>query len=61
MTFENRQFILTEETSFEEVLDTALERVNEKHIQYSLRRVKEMSAVLLGFEKELNDFLSTAH
>jgi len=61
MTFENRQFILTEETSFEEVLDTALERVNEKHIQYSLRRVKEMSAVLLGFEKELNDFLNTAH
>jgi len=58
MTFENRPFVLTEETSFDAVLDTALERVNEKHIQYSLRRIREMSEVLAGFEKELNDFLS---
>jgi hypothetical protein len=60
MTFENRPFVITEETSFDAVLDTALERVNEKHIQYSLRRIREMSEVLAGFEKELNDFLSTA-
>jgi len=61
MTFENRPFVLTEETSFDAVLDTALERVNEKHIQYSLRRIREMSEVLAGFEKELNDFLSAVH
>jgi|ABDH01.1.fsa_nt_gi hypothetical protein len=60
MTFENRPFILTEETSFEAVVDTAFERLNEKHIQYTLRRIREMSVILLGFEKELNDFLSTA-
>ena len=58
MTFENKPFILTEETSFEEVVDTAFERLNEKHIQYSLRRIKEMDEILAGFEKELNDFLS---
>jgi hypothetical protein len=61
MTFENKPFILTEETSFEAVLDTACERLNEKHIQYSLRRIREMDEVLAGFEKELNDFLSAAH
>jgi hypothetical protein len=58
MTFENKPFILTEEASFETVLDTACERLNEKHIQYSLRRIREMSEMLAGFEKELNDFLS---
>jgi len=58
MAFENKPFILTEETSFEAVLDTACDRLNEKHIQYSLRRIRELDEVLAGFEKELNDFLS---
>jgi hypothetical protein len=61
MTFENKPFVLTEETSFEAVLDTACERLNEKHVQYSLRRIREMVEVLAGFEKELNDFLSAVH
>jgi hypothetical protein len=61
MTFENRPFVLTEETSFDAVLDTAFERLNEKHIQYSLRRIRELDVVLAGLEKELNDFLSADH
>jgi DNA-directed RNA polymerase subunit K/omega len=61
MTFENKPIILTEETSFEEVVDTAFERLNEKHILYSIRRIREMDEVLAGFEKELNDFLSAPH
>jgi hypothetical protein len=61
MTFENKPFVLTEETSFEAVLDTACERLHEKHIQYSLRRIRELVEVLAGFEKELNDFLSAVH
>ena len=61
MIFEQKPAILTEEASFEDVLDSSLERVNEKHIQYSLRRIKEMSELLAGFEKELDDFLSAAH
>ena len=61
MIFEQKPAILTEEASFEAVLDSSLERVNEKHIQYSLRRIKEMSELLASFEKELDDFLSLAH
>ena len=60
MALENKPVIITEETSFEAVVDTAFERVNEKHIQYSIRRIREMNEVLAGIEKELNDFLSVA-
>jgi len=60
MTFDNGPFILTEETSFETVVDTALERLNETHIKYSLRRIREMREILIVFEKELNDFLNSA-
>jgi len=60
MALENKPVIITEETSFEAVVDTAFERVNEKHIQYSIRRIREMNEVLAGIEKELNDFLSAA-
>jgi len=61
MAFENKPVIYTEETSFEAVVDTAFEKVNEKHIQFSMRRIREMDEELAVIEKELNDFLSTAH
>jgi len=61
MAFENNPVIFAEETSFEAVVNTAFDRLNEKHIQYSLRRIREMIGVLTGIEKELNDFLSAAH
>jgi len=61
MTFENKPFILTEDTSFESIVDPAFERLNEVHIKYSIRRIREMNEVLAGFEKELNDFLSAVH
>jgi len=60
MAFENKPVTFTEETSFEAVLDTTCERLNETHIKYSLRRIREMVEVLAGMEKELNDFLSAA-
>jgi len=60
MAFDNNPVIFTEETSFEAVVDSAFERLNEKHIKYSLRRIREMVEVLTGIEKELNDFLSAA-
>ena len=44
-------------TSFESMLDTTCERLREKHIQYSIRRLGEMVEELTGIEKELNDFL----
>ena len=56
--FEKKPVILTEEPSFETVLDTTCERLHEKHIQFSIRRIKEMDIELAGLEKELNEFLA---
>jgi hypothetical protein len=58
MTFEQKPVILAEEQSFETVLDSTCERLQEKYIQYSLRRIREMDDILAGLEKELDDFLS---
>ena len=58
MTFEKKPIILTEAASFETVLDTTCERLNEKHIQLSIRRIKEMSEELAGLERELDEFLA---
>jgi len=43
--------------SFETMLDSSLERLSEKHIQLSIRRIEEMEQELAGLEKELDDFL----
>ena len=48
--------VLTEE-SFETVLDTACERLKEKQIQYSIRRLRELEVELAALEKELDIFL----
>ena len=55
--FEKKPVLLREEPSFETMLDAACERLNEKHIQFSIRRIKEMHEELAGLERELNDFL----
>jgi len=60
MTFEKKPLVLTEDHPFETVLDVACERLNEKHIQYSIRRIREMEKMLADLEKELDDFLSRA-
>jgi len=61
MTFQEKPVVLTEEQTFETVLDSACERLNEKHIQYSLRRIREMEVILAGLEKELDDFLNVSN
>ena len=48
------------ESSFEAMLDSTCERLREKHIQYSIRRLGEMDEELAKLEKELDDFLSRA-
>ena len=58
MTFEKKPIVLTENTSFEAVLDETCERLNEKHVQFSIRRIREMEKELAGLEKELNEFLA---
>ena len=50
-----------EDPSFEAILDNAFERLTEKHIQYSIRRIKEMELELERLEKELEEFLGSCH
>ena len=50
--------ILTEETSFEDVLDATCERLWEKQVQYSVRRIGEMEEELIKLEEELTEFIS---
>ena len=49
------------ETSFEVVLDTVCERLREKYVQYSIKRIREMDEELKIYEKELDEFLSQSH
>jgi hypothetical protein len=58
MTFEKKSTIITEEPSFEAVLNTAFERLQEKQIQYSIRRIREMDEELDKIEKELEEFIN---
>ena len=44
--------------SFETMLDSTCERLREKHIRYSIRRIEEMDQELAALEKELDTFLS---
>ena len=58
MNFDKKPVILTEKHSFESLLDTTCERLEEKHIQYSIRRIREMDVELATLEKELDEFLA---
>ena len=45
------------EFSFETVLDSTCERLWEKQVQHSIRRIREMEEELKGLEKELDEFI----
>ena len=49
-----------DEPSFNDVLDTACGRLWEKHVEYSIRRIREMDEILAQLEKELDDIIKTA-
>ncbi|MCL2070363.1 MAG: hypothetical protein FWH19_05200 [Treponema sp.] len=44
-------------SSFQNMLDTTFERLREKHIQYSIRRIREMDEELALMEMELDRFV----
>ena len=44
---------------FETLLNNACMRLQCKHAQYSIRRLKEMDAILANLETELNKLLKT--
>jgi hypothetical protein len=57
MAYEKRYPVLTEDRSFYEALDSVCERLEDKQIQYSIRRLRELDQRLEEMEKELDDFL----
>ena len=58
MTFDKEPAVLAEDTSFDSVLNSACERLWNKHTQYSIRRIKELGEELDKLEKELDQFLN---
>jgi hypothetical protein len=58
MALEKKPVVLTGESSFETILDTACERLSEKQAQYSLRRIRELDEELCRLGKELDEFLA---
>jgi len=62
MVYDNNPKIQTRdynstEASFDIVLDTVCDRLREKRIQYSIRRIKEMDEELRRIEEELDEFI----
>jgi hypothetical protein len=57
MAYEKQYPVLTEDLSFYEALDSACERLEDKQIQYSIRRLRELDQRLGEMEKELDEFL----
>jgi hypothetical protein len=46
-----------EKTSFSGVVDEACDRLQDRQIRYSLRRLRQMEDNLAGLERELDEFL----
>jgi len=62
MAYENESNTLTRdfnstEASFDVVLDATFERLEERRIKYSIRRLKEMDEELRRLEEELDEFI----
>jgi hypothetical protein len=57
MTFGENPVIISKDASFEMVLDDACERLMDRQIQYSLRRIRELEDRLRCLEQELDEFL----
>jgi hypothetical protein len=60
MAYEKEYLILTENSSFDAMLDSACERLQDKQTQYSIRRLRELDLQLGELEKELEDFLQNS-
>lgn len=46
-----------EESSFGTLLDSACERLRERYIKYTIRRIREMDGELERLEKELDELI----
>jgi len=57
MTLGEKQAAVSGIYSFGDVVDEACERLMDRQIKYSIRRIQEMEERLSGLERELDDFL----
>ena len=57
MTFGEKPAVISPIISFSDVVDEACERLMERQIKYSIRRIQEMEERLSAIERELDDFL----
>jgi hypothetical protein len=57
MTADERPSAITDTPSFEAVLDDVFERLRDRQIQYSIRRIGELEEALTGLEADLDRFL----
>ncbi|MDR3166824.1 MAG: hypothetical protein LBT93_02685 [Treponema sp.] len=60
MDFDNKTTI-SEDVPFAVLLDTTCDRLWEKKIQISLRRLEKLETLLTGLEQELDAFLLKAN
>jgi hypothetical protein len=58
MTFNKKPEVLPGVYSFSEVVDNACDKLMDKQIKYSIRRIQEMEECLSILEAEIDDFLS---
>jgi hypothetical protein len=57
MTAGENPSIITDNSSFEAVLDDAFRRIQDRKVQHSIRRIGELETILLELEAELDCFL----
>jgi hypothetical protein len=57
MVFGEKSAAVSGKSSFTEVVDEACERLMERQIKYSIRRIQEMEDRLTELERELDEFL----
>jgi hypothetical protein len=57
MVFGRKNAAISEIFSFSELVDETCERLMDRQVKYSIRRIREMEVCLAGLERELDDFL----
>ena len=57
MVFGEKPAAVSDKSSFSEVVDEACERLMDRQIKYSIRRIQEMEDRLTELERELDEFL----
>ena len=60
MTFESGSAIMTKDTSFDSVLNSACQKLLCLQAQYTIRRIQELDEELDRIENDLDEFLSLA-